>query len=289
MRKLLWGSAAALVLGSTAAGIYLFPEPAAQTVPFAGGSSRQVGELQTFARPMPSGDTEELCVEPIIVERAEGSDAVDDPLVTFTPGTDSLNASSDRVSKIIPRSVPQGYKTYELPSNDLALENSIEQGMCAEALLTQVQEEPQRGIRVGFGVKITTSEKAPRPDAETAQQRMPYADEDASPVSFVFWIDHLPAGQDEHCCKGMTELCAALQQLSGLFTVAQPANEAEESEVPVPASGPEPPVSEPAPVPLPHHGMDYHHHYPSCPYTGRCPAPYPLPPYTPPVKPRPAQ
>jgi hypothetical protein len=76
---------------------------------------------------------------------------------------------------------------------------------------------------------------APRPDAE-GTRRMPYADETPLPP-----VVEVP---------GATE-------------------EAEVKEAP--ASGPEPPLVEYDPLPA----MDYHHHHPSCPYTGRCPAPYP--------------
>jgi hypothetical protein len=88
-------------------------------------------------------------------------------------------------------------------------------------------------IRMARGRFVSVNAVSRRPDEPV--RRMPYADEPTLP------------------------------------RVVELAGESEESEVKnPPASGPEPPLVEPALLPP----LDYHHHHhPGCPYTGHCPYP----------------
>jgi hypothetical protein len=128
----------------------------------------------------------------------------------------------------------------------LVVENSVP----APALPASLPELEAPPVYLTSGMK-----QAPRPDAEPgAAPRMPYLDE----VVILPW----PL---EPWARILEELVLSKLGLFEHQKDANPVEEAENKEV-------TPPVEPPLPLQVP----DYHHQYPSCPYTGgHCPAPYP--------------
>jgi len=126
----------------------------------------------------------------------------------------------------------------------------VESSVPAPVLPTSLPELEAPPVYLTAGMK-----QAPRPDAEPGNApRMPYLDE----VVILPW----PL---EPWARILQE--AVLSQWKRFENPkdANPTEEAENKEV-------MPPVEPPLPLQVP----DYHHQYPSCPYTGgHCPAPYP--------------
>jgi len=237
MRKLLWGGAAALVLG--AAGLYHLPRPVNHAVVVTG--VEQDAEEQE-ARPLPRGpEVSDPLLEPIVVEQAE------------YPREPDGNGRPLTIEEAIAMALEPG------PAITTTGPVSVEQpspAPCPHASSPRV---------VTFGVGVAFGEPAPRPDAETGVKRMPYADEDTWLLPLITITDRMP----ECAIDPVRWLADCLGKLQ-FTTVTGEAEEAEVKEAP--ASGPEPPLSDTTPPTAPY---DYHYHYPSCPYTGRCPAPYP--------------
>lgn len=132
--------------------------------------------------------------------------------------------------------------------------------------------EPEEGsvvnddaLREVDAVKVVVTvlgigQTAPRPDAEIAP-RMPFADEDV-PAQAAF-----PLGD---VVTQLVDLLRDKQLLDGFFGDAEEASEASDAE-------PQPEDSNELPAALTPIMNDYHHHHPSCPYTGGCPAHYRYP------------
>ncbi len=228
MRKLCWFGAAAVVLGTTAGGIYLLPRPAVTLPPL---QVQEAEEQEFSARPLPPGPERfDMLVEPIVVERL-----VTEEITEMAVQVKEFHTGSFLVA----------------------------------------QSGPVVNSNAGLvGSLPTLTDQAPRPDG-TPQRRMPYADEetDATPMSARFWREHLPPERTSNWFADTVETLWGLMCGVAPEPIVRPTpTTEEEAEVKVPPSGPEPPVSEPEkPV------YDYHYHHPSCPYTGRCPAPYPAP------------
>jgi hypothetical protein len=164
------------------------------------------------------------------------------------------------------RSLPRGPEVPEPIFEPIVVERaeSTELGNEEEA------ETPQTAAK-GFVIKVGLDfGAAPRPDADHEARRMPYADE--SPVSLILSVDRL-TDEPAEPCAWMAGLLCGMRWMQEALTGCR-LTEPEESEVkPDPEMGPEPPLSDVKPAFDP--AMDYHRQYPSCPYTGRCPSPYP--------------
>jgi hypothetical protein len=136
------------------------------------------------------------------------------------------------------RQMPRGPDDFDLLSEPLVVEQPDGGVATGVALVDEPIHEAQEALTcrtLVFGRGVSITDQAPRPEEE--KRRMPYADEETQPVSAV-------------------------------AETSEPEEVKEGAEVPVS-------VETPDAAPLVPAIMDYHHQYPSCPYTGRCPAPYP--------------
>jgi hypothetical protein len=191
-----------------------------------------------------------------------------------TSGTVAGAVASAVVDPLTPLDVPS--ESFE----PIVIEDTEEQGGL---------ENPSHGlVPVARGVlhrfltagtpEIAAPESVTILEGVKTQDFMPYADENAT------------TSEDDECCEGcwlQSLVSELLEELAEVLTQGSPEVQTEE---PASDETQENPSSEESadPSSLPNMQEDpyYHHHYPSCPYTGRCPYPgsY-VPPIVHPVEP----
>jgi len=186
-------------------------------------------------------------------------------------------AEEQELARFEARPLPRGPEVQDPLVEPIVVERA-DDARVDDDLVTFTPGTTSLGGRVrggGFDLRASVAQLEPvaRPDAEVVpQRRMPYADEEPSAL---LDLDILP--EPEPPCAWYSGLLCGMQQLRNLLTAA-PAAEEEAEAKDLPPSGPEPPLSEPEiERPAFDPAQDYHRMYPSCPYTGRCPAPnYPV-------------